>query len=180
MVLAGVVVAGALLIPVVKLVPFVDALSNAPSSGPDWLGNLLAPIRLAQVGGIWPARDFRVDPDAASLTALLLVVVAGGAAYGLWRAGRLRSWGVLAYAGVLGSAAVVLLTSEWAWGEGKALAIASPVPLALAGAGAAQLLAAPRRTADRGRRARRAPGRRRRLVVRAAGPGDDADAVRPS
>ncbi len=140
-VLAGVVVAGAVLIPVVKLVPFVDALSNAPSSGPDWLGNLLAPIRLAQVGGIWPARDFRVDPEASALTALMLIAVAGGAGYGLWRAGRLRSWGVLAYAGVLGSAAVVLLTSGWAWGEGKALAIASPVPLALAGAGAAQLLA---------------------------------------
>ena len=140
-VVAVLVVAGAVLIPLVQLVPFVDGLSNAPASGPDWLGNLLSPLPLSQVGGIWPARDFRVEPDAAVATAVLLVAVAAGASFGLWRAVASRSWAVLAYAGVLGSAAVVLLTTGWAWGEGKALAIASPVPLALAGAGAAQLLA---------------------------------------
>ena len=139
-VIGGMIVVGLLLIPLVQLVPFVDGLSNAPSSGPDWLGNLLDPIRLAQVGGIWPARDFRVEPDAGGATAVLLALVAAGALFGLWRSISTRSWGVLAYAGVLGSAAVVLVTTDWAWGEGKALAIASPVPLALAGAGAAQLL----------------------------------------
>ena len=158
--------------------PFVEGLSHAPGSGPDWLGNLLRPIRVWQVGGIWPARDFRVGPVSGAATGLLLAAVAAGAGWALWRAVRLRAWGVLAYAGVLVSAIAVIVATDWAWGEGKALAIASPVLLALAGAGAGQLVSAERehvaarRRSGRARRARD----RRRLVVRARGPGDDADA----
>lgn len=141
LVLAGLLVVGVALVPVIKTVPFIAGLAGAPGEGePDWLGNLLEPLSLAQVGGIWPARDFRVDPVSSAATALLLVAVAAGAAVALWRALSARAWGLLAYAGVLLSALAVLGASDWAWGEAKALAIASPVPLALAGAGAAWLL----------------------------------------
>jgi len=139
-VLAVTLVAGVAIVPLLRLVPFVNGLSHAPGSGPDWLGNLLRPIRFWQVGGIWPARDFRVGPVSGVATGLLLAAVAAGAAWALWRAARLRAWGVLAYGGVLVSAAAVIVATDWAWGEGKALAIASPVLLALAGAGAGQLL----------------------------------------
>jgi hypothetical protein len=140
-VLAATLVAGLAIVPLLRLVPFVDSLSHAPGSGPDWLGNLLRPIRFWQVGGIWPARDFRVAPVNGVATGLLLAAATAGAAWALWRATRLRAWGVLAYAGVLVSAAAVIIATDWAWGEGKALAIGSPVLLALAGAGAGQLLA---------------------------------------
>jgi len=120
---------------------FVSEISSARAHDPEWLGNLLEPLRLAQVGGIWPARDFRVDPVSGAATTLLLAALAAAAAYGLWRAARERAWGLLAYGGVLAAALLVLAASDWAWAEAKALAIASPVPLALAGAGAGSLLA---------------------------------------
>ncbi len=149
-VLAVTLVAGVAIVPLLRLVPFVNGLSHAPGSGPDWLGNLLRPIRFWQVGGIWPARDFRVSPVSGVATGLLLAAVAAGAAWALWQAARVRAWGVLAYGGVLVSAAAVIVATDWAWGEGKALAIASPVLLALAGAGAGQLLARQRRPWQRG------------------------------
>ena len=142
LVLGAAVLLGVALLPLVRLVPFVESLFNGPQSGPDALGNLLRPLRVWQVFGIWPARDFRTDPVSGVATALLLVAVVAGACWGLWRAVALRAWGTLAMAGTLVSAAAILLTSNWPWAESKALAIASPVPLALTGAGAAQLLAA--------------------------------------
>lgn len=141
LVLGAVLALGVALAALIRQVAFVEGLASAPGRGePDWLGNLLEPLRLAQVGGIWPARDFRVEAVSSAATALLLTAVAAGAAIALWRAVSARAWGLLAYAGVLLSALAVLVSSGWAWGEAKALAIASPVPLALAGAGAAWLL----------------------------------------
>lgn len=145
LVLGAAVLLGVALLPLVRLAPFVESLFSGPQSGPDALGNLLRPLQVWQVLGIWPARDFRVDPVNDIATVLLLAAVVAGAGWGLWRALARRAWGVLAMAGILASAAAILVTSNWPWAESKALAIASPVPLALAGAGAAQLLSAQRR-----------------------------------
>ena len=144
LVVVAALVTGVALVPLVRLAPFAENLFSGPQSGPDALGNLLRPLRIWQVLGIWPARDFRIDAVSGAGTTLLLVAVLVGAGWGLWRAISLRAWGVLAMAGTLASAAAILVTSNWPWAESKALAIASPVPLALAGAGAAQLLAARR------------------------------------
>ncbi len=139
-VLLGALGAAVALLPLVREVPFVRILRGAPTSGPEWLGNLLEPLSTLQVLGIWPADDFRVDPVASIPTAILLVAVCLGAAWALARAFAERDWGLLAYGGVLGSAAAILGLSDWAWAEAKTLAIASPVPLALAGAAAGDLL----------------------------------------
>ena len=95
---------GVALVPLVRQTPFVDSLFHGPQSGPDALGNLLRPLRVWQVLGIWPARDFRVGPVSDAATTILLVAVVAGACWGLWRAAALRAWGALAMAGILVSA----------------------------------------------------------------------------
>ncbi len=136
----GTLVAAVALLPLVRQVPFVRSLTQAPTSGPEWLGKLLEPLSPLQVLGIWPAEDFRVEPVAAWPAGLLLAAVCLGGAWALAQALGRRDWGLLSYAGVLVAAGAVLGLSDWAWAEAKALAIAAPVPLALAGAGAANLL----------------------------------------
>ena len=83
--------------------PAPRAVRGRPLAGPRIRARLarelLRPIRFWQVGGIWPARDFRVAPVSGVATACcsLRSPRARGA---LWRAARLRAWGVLAYGGV--------------------------------------------------------------------------------
>src|SRR3712207_8476396 len=38
------------------------------------LGNLIEPLSVLQVAGIWPAGDFRLDPEQLGITRLLVVV----------------------------------------------------------------------------------------------------------
>jgi hypothetical protein len=113
----------------------------------DARGNLLGPLEPAQVAGIWPAGDFRLDPVAEPLTFALIAVAVAGAGAGLAFAWARRAWGVLAFVvGALAATALIwVLGSPWV--EAKALATASPaVPLA-ALLGAAWLWTARRRAA---------------------------------
>ncbi len=114
--------------------------TSSPLTSDTARGNLFEPLELAQLAGIWPAGDFRGDPQDLTATYALVVVVAllgcAGLAVAAWR----RNRGPLVY--VLGAlvagAAILILGSPWV--DGKALATAGPAVLLAAIAGGAALV----------------------------------------
>jgi hypothetical protein len=104
------------------------------------LGNLIGPLDPAQLLGIWPTTDFRVDPGDTKTTLVLLGVALAAAALGLLFALERRAAALLAYAAscVLGAVAYSTLGSPWL--EAKAFAVASPGVLLLALVGGTKLL----------------------------------------
>ncbi len=91
----------------------------------DELGNLIRPLRFAQIFGIWPAGDFRTDPGDPGLAYALVVLVGAAAACGVVRAVIARAWGLVLVvaAAVVGALAIRHFGSPWV--EAKALATAS-------------------------------------------------------
>jgi hypothetical protein len=133
----------------ILVLPVVSSGLVPPTSSPltdaHAEGNLRGPLNALQVLGIWPAGDFRFDPDGTVVTAVLIALGLAAAAVALWVAWRKRDRKTLLYASaLLACAAIVVAGSPWA--GGKALATASPVALTLAIAGAALLLRADRPT----------------------------------
>ena len=114
------IASGALLPPTSS--PLTDAAAR---------GNLAGPLAPAQAAGIWPAGDFRFQPDAQLAAYVLIGVACAAAIAGLAWCGRRRELSPVVYAlGALAScAALVAIGSPWV--GGKALAIASPaIPFA--------------------------------------------------
>ncbi|MGH2911794.1 MAG: hypothetical protein ACRDJ3_04890, partial [Solirubrobacteraceae bacterium] len=104
---------------------FVAANESVLTGGKE-LGNLLAPLHLRQVVGIWLSGDFRTTPTSALLTDVLIVVATLAALAGLVVAIR-RAWTELTFyvlCSLTGAAIVFVLGSPWL--GGKALATASP------------------------------------------------------
>jgi hypothetical protein len=101
------------------------------------LGNLIAPLHLAQFAGIWPNGDFRLDPLNQPLTAFLIVLATLGAIVGAVFCWRRRSWEPLIYVIGAGAGSLAVFAYSSPWVGGKALASASPSFLLLALAGAA-------------------------------------------
>jgi hypothetical protein len=101
------------------------------------LGNLVAPLHVAQFAGIWPNGDFRLDPVNGPLTAFLLALATLAAIAGAVFCWRDKRWEPLIYAvgASVGSLAVFAYSSPWVGGKG--LASGSPAFLFLALAGAA-------------------------------------------
>jgi hypothetical protein len=98
----------------------------------DELGNLIEPVSPLQVAGIWPAGDFRLEPDALGPTYVLVGLVFLAAAAGLVLAWRHRSRRLLlgAATAVVGGALQATFGSPWV--DAKAFATASPAVLLLA------------------------------------------------
>ena len=118
---------------------FSAALTTKPTVPGEILGNLIEPLKPAQVLGIWPAGDFRLHPSATGATTVLLLVLGACAITGIIVAARAGAWPILAYGlGVLGVAGFTYATS-WAWIDAKAFAVASPAPVLLALVGIASL-----------------------------------------
>lgn len=113
--------------------PFQSPLTNDTE-----LGNLTGPLNVFQAAGVWPATDFRGDPELAALTkaaALAIALLAIWAAAVSWR----RLPALFAYvAGTLVAAGVIYAVGS-PWVDGKALATLSPALLTGALAGAALL-----------------------------------------
>jgi hypothetical protein len=126
------------------------ALDWLPRSGAftsaDELGNLIRPLKLAQVAGIWPTGDFRRAPHDLAPTYVLIAVVIVAAAVGAAFAWSRRAWGPLVY--LVGALVGVAVFDGFGspWVGGKALATAAPALLVLAGCGAAALAAGGRAT----------------------------------
>jgi hypothetical protein len=109
---------------------FVERFHGVLTGGHE-LGNLVKPLSVAQVVGIWPTGDFRFAPSAATLTYALVVFVALCAAAGLLLALRERRHELVLYVlcALAGALIVDLLAAPWL--GAKALASASPaIPLA--------------------------------------------------
>ncbi len=108
-------------------------------------GNLIEPLGLDRLFGIWPAGDFRLDAVDGDVTAVLIAVVALAALLGLWYAVRSGGLGMLLYGGGVLAACLLLVAIGSPWVDGKALATASPALLVLATAGAAAAISRGRR-----------------------------------
>ena len=105
--------------------------TSSPLTDAEARGNLIGALEPVQVAGIWPAGDFRVDPDSELLAYGLIAAAVLTAAAGIVILWRRRAGGVLAYVcGALVAAALIwALGSPWV--DAKALATASPaVPFA--------------------------------------------------
>jgi hypothetical protein len=102
------------------------------------IGNLLQPLSVFQLAGIWPTGDFRLTAPTLP-SALLIALVLIGAVTGLWISIRRGQFALALYVVVaLFGCAVVYFSGGTPWVTGKALAISSPALLAaaLGGAGA--------------------------------------------
>lgn len=113
--------------------------TSKPLVGSNGEGNLLGPLNPLQALGIWPAGDFRVDPNGTVVTAVLVGLGIFAGLFGLWALWRRRATAGLLYATVLITCAVIVILGS-PWAGGKALATASPVGLSLAVAGALAVL----------------------------------------
>jgi hypothetical protein len=109
--------------------------SNIVSYSP--LANLIKPLNPLQVVGIWPAGDFRYDPQRTTTTKILIAIALAGACLGvIWALRRGDRLLPLYAVGALASS-LVLYWASTPWIAGKAFATASPaVPLAALTAGA--------------------------------------------
>lgn len=95
------------------------------------LGNLLAPLKLRQIAGIWPASDFRLAPSSPALTDALIALALLLAGAGALAALRLRARGLLLHVCCALAGALIVYAIGSPWLAGKALASASTaIPLA--------------------------------------------------
>ena len=142
----GVFAVGVVVLAVPAIVAAIDWLPKVSSfRAESELGNLFGPLSKLQAFGIWPVGDFRVRPHDIAPTYMLIAVVAGAGIVGLWWAWQRGAWELPTYLGivVVGSGAVVAVSSPWV--SGKAIAMASPAFLAAALAGCAALFGLGRR-----------------------------------
>lgn len=102
-------------------------------------GNLITPLALEQVLGIWPSGDFRLTPEAEAVTYVLLALAAALVLVGLVSACAARARGPLLYLSAVLAGAIVILAFGSPWVDGKALATASPALLFAALLGGAAL-----------------------------------------
>jgi len=119
---------------------FVERFQSVLTGG-DQLGNLVAPLNLLQIVGIWPSSDFRDTPSALTITHALIGLALVAAAGGLYVAVRRSRLELLLYSfcALAGALLVDLVASPWL--AGKALATAAPAIPLLALVGAAALAA---------------------------------------
>jgi len=124
-------------------------LDNAEevARGTDDMGNLLGPLRVWQLAGVWPSSDFRVDPADVRATGILVALAVGACLAGAVAASRCRAWRLLLLFGTTVAGALTFVVSSGPWIEGKALATASPAVLLAALVGGATLLEGGRRLA---------------------------------
>lgn len=104
---------------------FVERFSSS-LTGSHELGNLLKPLSVKQLAGIWPVGDFRYPPTAPGLTDVLVVLVVLFAIWGLGlalRDGR-REFVLYVLCAVSGALLVNSFGSPWV--SAKAFASAAP------------------------------------------------------
>ncbi len=117
-----------------------QAGQGATGVGATQFGQLLRPLPLSQVSGVWLAAEYRlpvIPEPAAALTvlsaAVLLALVLPGVIWGLWR----KDAGLLLVVGAMGLVLLVVFPRVSPYAQGKLLAIASPAVVLAALAGLA-------------------------------------------
>ena len=143
---AGIALGFALLLGLLSLPTLLDLgdyldVTESVVTASEEFGNLLRPLSLAQVAGVWLNGDYRLLPEAASgidkleLTyALIGVAVASGALAIAWLVRR-RALGPLLFFAVSLIALAYVTRKGSPWADAKALAIASPAVLLMAALG---------------------------------------------
>ncbi len=123
----------------------LSSTTNEPLRNESELGNLVAPLSLLQVVGIWPAGDFRFSPPDMELTYVLIGVVVLAAVVGLFAVALARAWGIALFAATAVGSAVAFAVFGSPWVAAKAFAVGAPAVLLAAGVGAAALFTRGRR-----------------------------------
>ncbi len=141
----GAAVGLALAVPALAAGPAFFDNANEVARGADDMGNLLGPLRLWQLAGVWPSSDFRVEPGDMRATAVLVAVAVVACIVGTLVAFRHRAWRLLLLLGTALAGALTFVLASGPWIEGKALAAASPAILLTALVAGAALV-------ERGRR----------------------------
>jgi hypothetical protein len=120
--------------------PLFASAGGAGSTGPETaLANLLHPLSVFQLAGIWPVGDFRTTAPAGT-TVPLLAAVAVGLVLALCLGGRrIKPAFALYPALALFGCVAIWLAGSSPWAVGKALAIGSPALLTAGLVGAAML-----------------------------------------
>jgi len=112
-----------------------DPLINGSLTESTELGNLIRPLGIAQVAGIWPSIDFRTDPHLKPavlvLSGLCLAIAAVTVIFCL-RSREREGVPIAAcvIGGAVGAAAMILVGSPWV--DAKAMAMLSPLVLSAA------------------------------------------------
>jgi hypothetical protein len=129
---AAALVAVCALPAIVVLSRDIEATTHGSPADQADIGKLVAPLKVLQGAGLWPAGDFRYLPphlDLVRAVAILgLVLCAGAVAVSLWR----RRWTLPILIGVIVLAAAVGLQRGGPWIDAKVLAITSPFLLTAA------------------------------------------------
>ena len=123
----------------------LSADTNEPLRNEGELGNLVAPLSILQLAGVWPVGDFRGRPGQIELTYALIGVVILAAVGGLAWAMTRRAWEFALYVGAGVGAALGFYLFASPWVAAKALAVGAPAVLLAAAVGAAALLTRGRR-----------------------------------
>jgi hypothetical protein len=115
-------------------------LSSGVLSAQSEGGNLLQPIHLRQLLGVWLSPDHRVNPTSLATETSILIGVALLATFmGLITLVRREAWGLLLFGALSVVAAAYLLAKGSPWADAKVYVILSPFVVLLAMFGAAGL-----------------------------------------
>ena len=100
------------------------------------LGNLIGPLSIFQLIGIWPSGDFRLDPGNMGITIFLILLAIAAAVAGAVAAWRRGAWTALLYVVGAGAGSLAVFVYSSPWVGAKALASAGPAILLLVFVGA--------------------------------------------
>ena len=128
----------ALCVPTIATTPaWLDTVRGSSELSPAGLVNLFRPLKLLQGVGIWPAGDFRVDPDAPVITYALIALALAAAAAGIIWCVRRRApeLPLFVASAVVTGVVLTVLSSPWLAAKGLATSAPALVTAAMVGAG---------------------------------------------
>jgi hypothetical protein len=134
--------AAVLAAPTIGLLNFLSSGKDS-FTGAGELGNLIEPLNLLQIFGVWPSGDFRTTPDSMLVPGILILLVGGFAIAGVAFAWQRRAFGLFSFviASAVGCLLIAIEGSPWL--VSKALAEASPALVIAALVGAVGVLTDP-------------------------------------
>jgi len=131
--------------PLSESLSLAKSLSTSNAAAVADPGNLLRPLLLVQVAGVWLGGSYRVDPEYLGPTYFLIGLMTVGALFGLLLLVRRRLWAVLAFIAALALVWLVLTRRGTTWTDAKMLMMTSPVFVLLAAIGVRCIFDARRR-----------------------------------
>lgn len=102
-------------------------------------GNLMRPLKIAQMLGIWPSQDFRLDPVYKPATFLLILLAFIFAVAGVYLSLKSSFWIIPSLVIAVIAVAAYAIIFGGVWLAGKAIAVASPIMLLAVAAGLYQV-----------------------------------------